>query len=665
MSKKTGNVYDAFLSLEDVKDATVEELNEALVGDEESDILDESYSAFEVCKDGSKVSAIGTYHHTRNYTHEIVEFSWTGGKGEGTYKWMNRPWQRFDFAEALKTAMINAGVGKETAKDTIEHSNSLDSAIKYFAEHSCDIANDKNDPANYSESLKDAVTEEHVCEKCGKNPCECKEVKESITDDLIDVYDKAEAKIRAIGHAIDDLEEFWNSDEFVRDTIDSFNEYYPEGWHSLDEVSAQVANWADEIQGAKDYQRDVMQPLEDKSESLEECDKKVDEAPVSTLEPEYDSRQSFYGKAHVDDKGNGTKVLYSYNTPVAMIKDGEVTLAKARDRGYPFLVWRVSPTTLRHVKEFLKQNGFKADSLAQMSKDYKSDFINESLQEEVKANLMDKEEVEKAKEYLEADSKEPVEQIVDVDAETVDDLKDSYIGNVILRCPTCKSLSYRKPEAIKKDEETGKYNVEETCTHCGAEGGFEIVGQVATADVNTEEPATKTGVDEPEAVEDKTTEINIDAVEEQPAEEEKKEESLEKKTTTVIEESKETEVCEELDETTFDTLVNNYINEVYDDVEKYTSTDCKQLENKDIVIEGNLKFKNGTEKQVSFTLSESKKSAIKENKIRYVCTNEALTKTPKAFSLVCNKNENKLVCESLGYKYTVNEQKVFGKVKIK
>ena len=106
---------------------------------------------------------------------------------------------------------------------------------------------------------------------------------------------------------------------------------------------------------------------------------KTNEA-VRKLEPDFDGRKSFYGKAYVDDRGN-IKVLYSYETPVAMIKDGEVVLGKATNRGYPYSVWKYSPTTIRHVKEFLKQNGFTADSLKQMEKDYKVDFINEPLVE--------------------------------------------------------------------------------------------------------------------------------------------------------------------------------------------------------------------------------------------------------------------------------------------
>lgn len=86
----------------------------------------------------------------------------------------------------------------------------------------------------------------------------------------------------------------------------------------------------------------------------------MNEAPTYDMSPQHDSRQSFYGKARVDDNGN-EKTLYSYNTPVAKIVGNKVELLPK---------WDWSQTTLRHVKEFLKQNGFEASSLAQMKRDY-------------------------------------------------------------------------------------------------------------------------------------------------------------------------------------------------------------------------------------------------------------------------------------------------------
>lgn len=72
----------------------------------------------------------------------------------------------------------------------------------------------------------------------------------------------------------------------------------------------------------------------------------------------YDSRKSFYGKARVREE-DGKTILRSYNTDVAYIKDGIAVVNGS-----------YSQTTLRHIKEFLKQNGFKAETSKQILKDY-------------------------------------------------------------------------------------------------------------------------------------------------------------------------------------------------------------------------------------------------------------------------------------------------------
>ena len=88
---------------------------------------------------------------------------------------------------------------------------------------------------------------------------------------------------------------------------------------------------------------------------------KISEVRHSELSPSYDSRKSFYGKAHVVTDDDGTEILYSYDTPVVKITDGKVELLTQ---------WDSSQTTLRHVKEFLRQNGFEATSKSQIAKMY-------------------------------------------------------------------------------------------------------------------------------------------------------------------------------------------------------------------------------------------------------------------------------------------------------
>lgn len=77
------------------------------------------------------------------------------------------------------------------------------------------------------------------------------------------------------------------------------------------------------------------------------------------LSAQYDARRDFYGKATVSIGDDGNKILTSYNTRVAEVRDG-----KAKVFG------TYSATTLRHIKEFLKQEGFRADTKTQIENDY-------------------------------------------------------------------------------------------------------------------------------------------------------------------------------------------------------------------------------------------------------------------------------------------------------
>jgi len=76
------------------------------------------------------------------------------------------------------------------------------------------------------------------------------------------------------------------------------------------------------------------------------------------LEARHDARASFYGKAKIREENNKI-ILTSYNTDVAFIEDGKAIINGT-----------YSATTLRHIKEFLLQHGFKAENKKQILKDY-------------------------------------------------------------------------------------------------------------------------------------------------------------------------------------------------------------------------------------------------------------------------------------------------------
>ena len=95
-------------------------------------------------------------------------------------------------------------------------------------------------------------------------------------------------------------------------------------------------------------------------------------AGMYELEARYDPRASFYGKAHVIIDDNGDHLLRSYNTIVAIVHAG------ANGDWAEVGGW-YSATTGRHIKEFLRQHGFRAVTKSQILDDYMYDEEDERL----------------------------------------------------------------------------------------------------------------------------------------------------------------------------------------------------------------------------------------------------------------------------------------------
>ena len=73
---------------------------------------------------------------------------------------------------------------------------------------------------------------------------------------------------------------------------------------------------------------------------------------VERLEPYYSTQKSFHGKAIVQSvPEENAKILFSYNVPVVTVYTNPSQVIFEPE-------WRTSPTTIRHVVEFLKQNGY-------------------------------------------------------------------------------------------------------------------------------------------------------------------------------------------------------------------------------------------------------------------------------------------------------------------
>ena len=123
---------------------------------------------------------------------------------------------------------------------------------------------------------------------------------------------------------------------------------------------------------------------------------------------------------------------------------------------------------------------------------YKNINPKKEIKEDKQFSLRDGNEIENAKKYLNTKKEDELEQVVDVDADNPEQLKTSYIGDVLLRCRDCRTVKFEKPEDVVKDEDSSineaqqetLYNVGEECPHCGSTKGYTIAGQVVAADVD-------------------------------------------------------------------------------------------------------------------------------------------------------------------------------------
>lgn len=117
------------------------------------------------------------------------------------------------------------------------------------------------------------------------------------------------------------------------------------------------------------------------------------------------------------------------------------------------------------------------------------------------------EELSDAKEAREAEVAKAklarIEKIVDLDAESPEDLLTSYVGKFIVQCPQCMTLFYKNPEDVEESEDDATtVNVNEVCQHCGNESGYTLIGKVGEAAPEEFSPET----DELEASEELSAE---------------------------------------------------------------------------------------------------------------------------------------------------------------
>ena len=144
-----------------------------------------------------------------------------------------------------------------------------------------------------------------------------------------------------------------------------------------------------------------------------------------------------------------------------------------------------------------------------MKKEYLSEAFRQlELLNEEDFNLSTTADNSDLKDFLDNDDVSIMSlDVIDPEAETEEDLEDSYTGKVILDCCVCHSKLYKDKEEVQIDEEQDLANTDEECPFCYSCDGFKIIGEVAPYGETEEETEIK---EEPEDIEHEENKEDMD-----------------------------------------------------------------------------------------------------------------------------------------------------------
>lgn len=102
----------------------------------------------------------------------------------------------------------------------------------------------------------------------------------------------------------------------------------------------------------------------------------------------------------------------------------------------------------------------------------------ELLEEETFHLDNSEESVEDAKEFMDTNDALDMLDVIDPEAETEEEVEDSYTDKVILDCNVCHSKIYKDPSEIIISDDKECVNKDEECPFCYSMDGYKIIGQV-------------------------------------------------------------------------------------------------------------------------------------------------------------------------------------------
>lgn len=314
----------------------------------------------------------------------------------------------------------------------------------------------------------------------------------------------------------------------------------------------------------------------------------------------------------------------------------------------------------------------------------------ELLEEETFHLDNSEESVEDAKEFMDANDALDMLDVIDPEAETEEEVEDSYTDKVILDCNVCHSKIYKDPSEIIISDDKECVNKDEECPFCYSMDGYKIIGQVKpfveddfdiTVEPKEEEKETEV-VDESLENIDVETEhdkIHIEAEEKVESDEEMIA-PLEPEVEDEIKDNQEEEEIEEepiegeeeidydiddFDEETFDDLGESYLRNVYENVNSFRTSKVTEKGNK-WIVEGRITFNSGNTKPTKFIFEAF--SANKKGKLNFIGENAQISRGKKSFKLSGVLDNKKFISESLNYNYrqkdaTGKSVRVYGTVK--
>lgn len=284
----------------------------------------------------------------------------------------------------------------------------------------------------------------------------------------------------------------------------------------------------------------------------------------------------------------------------------------------------------RQVEDEVNKLGDEIEKIDKELTGYGLKSVFKESVDKTKFNLKDPEDIEEAKKIKEEKGSEDDLVII----HPALNHKKPAPGNAIITCKDCDEVFYLDKKELKQDpNDPETYNKDLQCENCGAQNGYDYVGDVALKDTESAK----------EAIKEKDISLEDDFDSKDNDNDVKELEPIDN-----------TEEPEEIIEESFDKLVNKYLNKIYENIDFYKTVSITQTDRNNYLIEGIFKLSDNNKIKTSFLLEAIEK---KNNNITLKGSNGILSEEKEPFEIKGKVDDKKLMFESFKYKYVENIDK--------